>query len=65
MRTAQEADDPQRRAESCDYLIALGKSAHMPVAATMEAFTESGINAIARTTHFGEAWRLRRAEMDG
>ena len=61
MKAAQSTDDLQWRLELCDHLIALGEPAQMLKAETMEALTETEINATARNTYFAGAKALREA----
>jgi alkyl sulfatase BDS1-like metallo-beta-lactamase superfamily hydrolase len=48
--------------ELCDHLIALGQSAEILKADTMEAFAEIEINATARNTYLWQAKQLRTAQ---
>ncbi|WP_415402642.1 alkyl sulfatase dimerization domain-containing protein [Tateyamaria sp. SN3-11] len=56
---ARATDDLQWRLELCDHLMALGASAAVLKAETMEALAEAEINATARNTYLWEATRLR------
>ena len=63
MDAAKTTDDLQWRLELCDHLLALGASAGILKAETMEALAEVEINATARNSYFAAAKQLR-AEAD-
>lgn len=62
LSAAKDTDDLQWRLELCDHLIALGQSAEILKADTMEAFAEIEINATARNTYLWQAKQLRTAQ---
>jgi uncharacterized sulfatase len=62
MQAAKTTDDLQWRLELCDHLIALGASASLLKAKTMEQLAETEINATARNTYLWEAQQLRKAK---
>ncbi|OED40840.1 hypothetical protein AB833_10960 [Chromatiales bacterium (ex Bugula neritina AB1)] len=63
-KAADNTDDLQWRLELCDHLIALGESAELLKAATLEALADDEINATARNTYLWEAERLKQQVAD-
>ena len=64
MAQAAQTSNLQWRLELCDHLIALGESAQLLKAETLEALAQSEINATARNSYIWAAKELRQTAGD-